>query len=76
MVVSLDFKVKESPLFVLVESILLEKEFKLDEAIDNLTKVYKELFAKKKKKKKGSVEPATSDMRLKLTFEDKASITL
>jgi len=38
MVVSLDFKAKESPLYSLVEAVILEKEMKVDEAINVLQK--------------------------------------
>lgn len=38
MVVSLDFKAKESPLYSLVEAVILEKEMKVDEAITVLQK--------------------------------------
>lgn len=52
MVVSLDFKVKESPLYSLVEAVIFEKEMKVDEAIIVLQKAYETITAKKKKRKK------------------------
>lgn len=73
MVVSLDFKAKESPLYSLVEAVILEKEMKVDEAITVLTKAYESITVKKKKKKGQQIE---MDMRLKVTLEDRASIML
>jgi len=73
MVVSLDFKAKESPLYSLVEAVILEKEMKVDEAITVLQKAYESITVKKKKKKGAQIE---MDMRLKVTLEDRASIML
>jgi hypothetical protein len=73
MVVSLDFKVKESPLYSLVEAVIFEKEMKVDEAIIVLQKAYETITAKKKKKKGAQLD---LDMRLKVTLEDRASIML
>jgi len=56
-----------------VEATILEKEFKLDEAIAILQKAYADITAKKKKKRDGFQK---LDMRLKVTLEDRASITL
>lgn len=73
MVVSLDFKAKESPLYSLVEAVILEKEMKVDDAITVLQKAYEAITAKKKKKKGAMID---LDMRLKVTLEDRASIML
>jgi hypothetical protein len=73
MVVSLDFKVKESPLYSLVEAVIFEKEMKVDEAIIVLQKAYETITSKKKKKKGAQLD---LDMRLKVTLEDRASIML